>query len=187
MLYKVAAVTVGTLLLGAVALLLVWGDFQTFCHPLADRASVLGLWITLLGFAVTLFGIWRIHVVARRAIERIGTLLVVAETGKLLRLVTEAKTAGRDRQWERVLDRCQEARLVALPLAGSACLLDSEQQALRVAANELRLVSRYIEDELIPAGATATALADRKRNALDRIITNLGAIQGRLQHLSVEV
>jgi hypothetical protein len=161
--------------------------FVSFCHQWADVATVIGLAVTFIGFAITLWGLWRVRAATREAVGKIGAQLLSIETTVLLRLVTEARDAGRDGHWARAIDRCQQARLIAVPLAHNAHLLKVERDALRKMDADLRIVVQYIENKRLAPGAPAGNLPDAKKRTLDQMVTTLGNIQGRLQSAAMEV
>jgi hypothetical protein len=161
--------------------------FLSFCDRWGNAASVIGLGIALIGFAATLWSIWRIKEATRRAVRKIGMQLLSVETTILLRLITEARDAGRDRLWMRAIDRCQQARLISVTLCRSPHLLKDERDALRKADDDLRIVVQYIENNRLTVDAPASNLPDVKKRALDRMVTTLGGIQGRLQAAAMEV
>jgi hypothetical protein len=161
--------------------------FLSFFDKWGNAASVVGLGIALVGFAATLWSIWRIKEATRRAVSKIGMQLLSVETTILLRLITEARDTGRDKLWARAIDRCQQARLIAVTLCRNPHLLKSERDALRKADDDLRIVVQYIENNRLASDAPAPNLPDAKKRALDRMVTSLGSIQGRLQAAAMEV
>ncbi|HKI32073.1 MAG TPA: hypothetical protein VKA46_09405 [Gemmataceae bacterium] len=162
-------------------------SFVSFCHKWADVATIVGLAITLIGFGFTLWGLRRVRAVTREAVGKIGAQLLSVETIVLLRLVTEARDAGRDGHWPRAIDRCQQARLIAVPLSHNLRLREEERDALRKMNTNLRIVVQYIENNRLPPGSPAGNLPDAKKRTLDQMVTTLGNIQGRLQGAAMEV
>lgn len=161
--------------------------FALFFDRWGNAASVLGLGVTLIGFAATLWSVWRIKEATRRAVRNIGMQLLSVETTILLRPITEARDAGREKLWPRAIDRCQQARLIAVTLCRSPHLLKDERDALRKADDDLRIVVQYIESNRLTSDALPLNLPDAKKRALDRMVTMLGGIQGRLQASAMEV
>jgi hypothetical protein len=161
--------------------------FLSFFDRWGNAASVIGLGITLVGFAATLWSVWRIKEATRRAVIKIGMQLLSVETTILLRLIAEARDAGRDKLWARAIDRCQQARLIAVTLCRSPHLLKDEREALRKADDDLRIVVQYIENNRLTSHTAAPNLPDAKKRAMDRMVTMLGGIQGRLQATAMEV
>jgi hypothetical protein len=160
---------------------------MSFFDRWGNAASVIGLLIALVGFGATLWSVWRIKEATRGAVSKIGVQLLSLETTVLLRLITEARDAGRDGLWPRAIDRCQQARLIAVTLCHSPHLLKEERDALRKADDDLRIVVQYIENNRLLSDAPTLNLPDAKKRALDRMVTALGGIQGRLQGAAMEV
>lgn len=162
--------------------------FRTFAQDWGDVASVLGLVLTLIGFSLTLWGQWKIRKAARIVARQIAHQLAAADVGTLLRLVTEARDAGRDTRWPRMIDRCQEGRLLAVPLAHNPVLSEEERASPRQSGEDLRLVIQYIENHRLPPSAQqGKSLPDQKRRVLDGLIATVGGIKGRLQSVVLEV
>jgi hypothetical protein len=165
--------------------------FTSFCNEWGNIASVLGFVLSLLGLFISAVGFlltWRkIRRAAQEAARRVSLQLAAADVATLLRLIEGARDAARQERWERAIDRCQEARHVAMSLAYNRCLTEDESASMRVADDELRAVIQYVENRRLPEGAAAGNLPANHRRTLDRLITTLGEIKGRLQHAAPEV
>jgi hypothetical protein len=160
---------------------------MSFFDRWGNAASVVGLGIALIGFAATLWSVWRVKKDTRTVVGRVSGQLLSVEITVLLRLITDVRDAGRDGNWLRAIDRAQQARLIMVTLWHNPHLLRQEQDAFRAADDDLRLVVQYIENSRLPAGAPAENLPDPKKLALDRMVTTLGDIQGRLRGTTMEV
>jgi hypothetical protein len=154
-----------------------------FFDKWGNAASVVGFGITLIGFATT---IWAVLRVKRKVVDKIGTQLLSSQVVIIVRLINGVREAGRDNQWPRAIDRCEQARLSIAPLRGSRYLLKAEQDLIIKAADDLRIVLQYIENNRLPPDASASNLPNDKRLALDRMATDLAAIVGRLQNAAME-
>ncbi len=164
------------------------GGATSFWHDYADAATWLGLLLTLVGFGLTLLALWRVRRDTREAIAKVALHALVVDTTVILRLITEARDAGRDGNWARSLDRYQQPRIMAVALAYNNLLNSEEQTALRRTDSELRLVIQFIENSRLGFGVSPeTTLPDAKKRKIDAIITALGSIQGRLQNVAWEV
>jgi hypothetical protein len=157
-----------------------------FFHEWGDAASVVSLFITLVGFTLTLRGQWKIRQVAKETVKRVAIQLAAADVGNLLRLVTDAREAGRSAAWARAIDRCQDARLIAIPMIESPFLTGEEKTALRRASEDLRIMIQYLENNRLPPGSSPANLPDAKKRVLDRMVAAFGGIKGRLLHLALE-
>jgi hypothetical protein len=160
---------------------------MSFFDRWGNAASVVGLGIALIGFIATLWSIWRIKTYTRNVVGKIGVQLLSAEIAVLLRLISEARNAGREEQWPRAIDRCDEARLIAIRLCRSPHLLQDEQDAIRRLGDDLRVVVVYIENNRLRPGAGTGNLPNDKKRALDLMVTTVGGIQARLHGSAMEV
>jgi hypothetical protein len=160
---------------------------MSFFDKWSNAASVIGLAIAVIGFAITLWSVWRVKKYVRKVVGRIGGQLLSAEIAILLRLITDVRDAGRDRNWLRAIDRGQQARLIIVTLWHNHLLLKQEQDALRKADDDLRLVVQFIENSRLPSDPPVDNLPDPKKLSLDRMVTTLGDIKGRLQSMVMEV
>ncbi len=161
---------------------------MSFFDNWANAASVVGLGITLIGFGITLWSVSRLRKDTRTVVGRITGQLLSVEITILLRLVTDVRDAGRDGNWARALDRAQQARLIIVTLSHNPHLSTKECDDLRSADDDLRLVVQYIENSRLRLAApTGENLPDSKKRILDRMVTMLGNIQGRLRGTAMEV
>jgi hypothetical protein len=157
--------------------------------PFVDRwgnaASVAGLVLTLI--AATLWTVWRIKADTRRVVAKIGSQLLALQVSILVRLIADVRDAGRDLLWTRAIDRCQQARLIVVSLRDNPHLTRAERDAIRKADDDLRMIVQYIENNRLPPTTKSGNLPDQKKLALDRMVTLIGSIQGRLQNSAMEV
>lgn len=159
-------------------------SFTELLSAVGNVASVIALVITVIGFLLT----WgRIRRTVKQAIHRVAQQMAAADAGTVLRLVLQIREAGRQRDWRRAVDCCQEVRNVALSPSYNPCLLEEEKMALRDADETLRLVLQYIENWRLPAEAPQEDLPGEKRRTLDRLVTTLNGIKARLQNAALEV
>jgi Flp pilus assembly protein TadB len=85
----------------------------SFWSQYGNYASVLGLAVSLLGFAFT---IWQViksrkaaeeaRVIAREAINRVSSESFFTQVGTAIRLIQELRNFSRLKQWHRTIDRC---------------------------------------------------------------------------------
>jgi hypothetical protein len=92
-----------------------------------------------------------------------------------------------DKHWPRALERSKQARRIFLTLWQNPQLKEEEQARLIADADDLRLLIVYIEKYRMSDQNQNVDLPDRKRRALDSMVTMLGSIQGRLQKVAMEV
>jgi hypothetical protein len=152
--------------------------FRTFADGFGNIASVLGLLVGLVGFALTLGMLWQTQQVSRKAqqeieraardareavqqaqsqtrrsVERIGLHLLVTELESLRRGALVVRVEGVARHWEKAVAHCQEAKLLATTVVGNPHLTESEKESLKGAADALRKIQAYIEKNFLRAAA----------------------------------
>lgn len=191
------ALVVGAVILSvAIAVAIIFRE-----GTLGNVASIVGLTVSVLGFAVT---IWTVRDArqqikdasdraenamaqtradARRAVERIAGQLLAADCANLRGGVEDLRQAAQDTKWPRAMYRCQECRPVAIRLARDSHLTGDEGSALRAAADDLRLIRRFLE-KYRSAGESGL-LQEGHVQSLDRMIGLLSEIQARLHHESL--
>ncbi len=160
---------------------------DSFFDRWGNTASVLGFSISLISLAIALWSFFRVRAVAGRTVGRIGSHLLSVEIMSLSSLITEVLDAERDKQWLRAIERSRQARHAFLRLWQNPQLMEEEQTKLATAADDLRMLINYIEENRMPPDAPAESLPARQRRILDMMVTTLGGIQGRLQNLAMEV
>ncbi len=97
-------------------------EVAAFCDRFGNRASVAGLLVSLIGFALTLWTVYETQRASRAAQEKIrqevtaaqqetretvakiGLQLLHAESEATLRLITEVRRASREQQWLRAAE-----------------------------------------------------------------------------------
>jgi hypothetical protein len=182
---------------------LYWPEVYTYCVTMADAYSVFGFALGFLGFAITIATLLDIRQISQRAreetrrdvrtaVERVALSLLAAETGTLLRIVSEIRTASRAGRWEEAFVLCREARLAADLSLGNPLLLDAERQGIRTGGLDLRQVLRYIETRRLGAlprdqAPPVQPLPAMHIGKLDALASALGEIQARLRQQALEV
>jgi hypothetical protein len=159
----------------------------SFFDKWGNAASVIGLGISVVGFVATLLSIWLVKERVRKILARTSGQLLAVDIVILMRLVTDIRDAGRDRRWERAIDRGQQARHIAIAIRHNPQLLLEEKNGLDGTAEDLRQVIQYIENNRLDEGDETENLPDEKKRTLDRMVVILGNIQGRLQRSALEV
>jgi len=105
----------------------------------------------------------------------------------LSNLIDQVLEATGDKHWPHALARSKQARRSFFTLSQNPQLKEEEQARLIADADDLRLLIIYIEKYRISGENQNVDLPDRKRRALDTMMTTLGSIQGRLQKVAMEV
>ena len=151
-------------------------ELSAFCDRFGNAASVAGLLVSLIGFALTLWTVYETQRASRAAQEKIreevtaaqqetretvakiGLQLLHAESDSTLRLITEVRRASREQQWLRAAEKCQEAKQAAIHLTANPHLTPEEKRALREGADNLQLILEFIEkNRLGPSPAQGLA------------------------------
>jgi hypothetical protein len=164
----------------------------SFWSQYGNYASVVGLIVSVLGFAFT---IWQViksrkvaeeaKVIAREAINRISTHLFFTQVTTAIKLIQELRNFSRLKQWHRAIDRCEEVRILLADFAVDPRLLYDEQQEVSIAVDDLTLVMQHLEN----------IIRDKKINelepgmviTLDKLLSRLSRINGRIKVMSLEV
>ena len=179
-----------------------WSDWA------ANVATVLGLLVSMIGFALTILtmldtqqisreaqrrieeagrhtqeAVERAQQETRQAIQSIGVQLRSADCGALGRWVRDLRQAAFDAQWHRALYRAQEGQWLALRLSHDKSLLREEIEELRAAAERLLEIQRFIEKNRLPD--QPGGLNSAQIGHLDNFIRLPGIIEGRLLHQSM--
>jgi hypothetical protein len=186
--------------LALVSLLLVFAfhdDTRPFVDPIANHASVLGLAVSVVGFALTVWTILDTMRASREAILeakketknlllRIRGQLMGETCDQAFYFATGARQAVREGAWRRAAEQCQDARQLSARLLHFRELTPAERTAIRDLMEDLKTAVAFIEKNRLkdnpPAGLPADKLAP-----LDSLIDELGQIRSRLQQRLLEV
>jgi hypothetical protein len=164
-------------------------DFWQFCSEYGNVASIIGLAITLAGFAVTWIGIKRATDNARRQIAetlgRIAFQTLAADIDRVIRYIGMARSFGRGGLWHTALDKLNEATLALRQLSGNPHQSPAEKSAIELAVQDLIGVARLVEKDKLRKDATPR-FADKTVAALDAVVESLGRIQSRLANVTLE-
>jgi hypothetical protein len=160
--------------------------FVSFCHQWADVATIVGLLITLGGFIWTLIQLWRIKSVVRGTVKRVALQIAATELGTILRLSTGVREADSQGQRELALYQCREASFAAQALSHNSHLAHDQRNTLREVAQDLHLIVQHMLRGR-QQGATLNPLSDYQAGRLERTISKLSDMNGRLRSSALEV
>ncbi len=164
-------------------------DFWQFCDRYGNAASVIGLVITFVGFAVTWLRIKRAADEAQRqvaaALSHIAYQTLATDIERVIRYIGGARSLGRGGLWHTALDRLNEATLAVRQLSGNPQLAPAEKSAVELAVQDLIGVARAVEKDKLRKDATPR-FAEPTVAALDAVVESLGRIQTRLTNLALE-
>ncbi|MGE0823337.1 MAG: hypothetical protein AB7G75_15875 [Candidatus Binatia bacterium] len=173
-----------------------WSDlfswFSAFATQYGDRASVLGTVLTLFGFVLTLWQVIRTRKaaeqarqLAKAALDRVTSGLLVGQVSDGLRLATDLAEACRSEQWGRAIDRCGQLRILVASIAESPALRLEESNSITATLDDLKSILRRLEEK--EKGEKSSPLSIKMRNALDDLAAFLGRLDGRLKGAALEI
>lgn len=125
-------------------------------HRINEYSDVIGLLITLVGFAVTIFTLWRSRRVAEAALEiargvrdDLKKVETVAEFATVIASMEEIKRLHRKGERDGLPERYSQLRRSLITLKGAKALLtDDEQTSLQQAISQFAGFERQIEKAL---------------------------------------
>ena len=165
---------------------------ETSLSTYGDLASVVGLILTLVGFAFTLWKIIQTRRateeairIAKGAIAQVSTRLFSNQIADGIRLSSELRNTCRMRQWERAIDRCEQLRRLLASVVEDSNIRPDEGDDISVAIDDLGLILRRLEE--ITRGGRATSLSPNMREALDTLTITLERLDGRLKNAALEI
>jgi hypothetical protein len=145
-----------------------WGTLLEWIgsNRIGDLASILGIIIALVGFAVTVTNVIKSKNAARRAEEAARTvretirlLDTVIDFSTAISLLEEIKRLHRTRQWALVPDRCATIRKLLVTLRASYDGLSDHQQTTIQSAIANLVALQIIRDRLDAQSFDHVALA----------------------------
>ncbi|MCI0462619.1 MAG: hypothetical protein L0Z62_37185 [Gemmataceae bacterium] len=182
--------------------------FHEATRPFADlygnHASVLGLGVSVIGFALTVWTVLetlRVTTDARKAIKQ-EAARARAETRSLLAnirlkslgdtcdqalfVAAEAENAISNATWPRAAERCEDIRRLTLRLLTFPELTQEEQAVFRTGVEDLKTVVSFIKRNRLRQGAPTT-LPEEKAAPLTSLRDELDTLRTRLHHQLFEV
>ena len=169
--------------------LLVWEPLLT---AYGNLASIVGLILTIMGFAFTAWKIIQTRRsaeeatrIAKGAIAQISTRLFSNQIADGVRLASELKNTCRMEQWERAIDRCEQLRLLLASVVEDRNIRPDESNYISVAIDDLGLILRRLEG--MTREGSATSLTPNMQKVLDTLTITLGRLDGRLKNAALEI
>jgi hypothetical protein len=165
--------------------------FQSFSSTYGDRASVIGLCLSFVGFVITIWGVWRSKSAAERAEEaashvRDGLmhLDMVAECASAMTIMEEIKRLQREDAWRVIPDRYSILRqkLIRIKTSSGGLTADDKHKLTEV-LSELADIEHRVEKAIrrntIPANPDK--LSQVVSTQMDQIVAILAALQTQLR------
>lgn len=175
--------------------------FPEATRPLADlygnHASVLGLLVSVIGFALTVWTVLEAQKAirqeaakARKETRKLLANIRVKSLGdtcdQALFVAAEAKNAISTLSWQRAAERCEDARRLTLRLLAFPELTQEEQTVFRTVVEDLKAAVSFIERNRLKPNAPTTMPAD-KAAPLNSLRDELDKLRTRLHHQLFEV
>lgn len=162
-----------------------WSYLTRHLGWFADWASLLGLGLSLVGFALTIRYVRKTRREVHAALRRIGDRLFEDDLALSLKLVGEAQDASRSEQWTRAVDRCILATTHLTRLGRNPRLDATEKDQLVQILGDLRIITQAFDR--LDAGVRKKKLTPNESKKMREMIVHLGVIQGRLREKDLEV
>jgi hypothetical protein len=191
------------IVIAGVLILVYHDETKAIIDQYANLASVLGLFVSLVGFILTVSAVFETLRVSKQARQEIQKAAAEARKETKLTLdkirlrmmedtcehaflaASDARKAIRSSDWLRAIERCQEARRLASRLVAFGDLTEIERTLIRKAIDELKATISFIErNRLKPE--PAQGLPDKALQPIDSLIDELDKVRGRLQHKVLE-
>lgn len=156
-----------------------------FREHYGDIASVLGLVVTFVGFAVTIHGVRRARRVAEEALARIKAQLFAENVSVALQTVRQIDSACRSFRWDDVQDRCDDARVALSQLGANQRLLADEVTLVRATLNDLGDLLAHVQK--LRKASAEKSVPPRFSRRLHNVIAMLGKAQEGRRSETLEV
>jgi uncharacterized membrane protein len=179
-------------------------ETKPFVDFYANHFSVLGFFVSIVGFILTVAAVFETLRVSKKGQEEIQTAAREAreETRELLAKIrlkimedvcdqtysfaTEARHAIRTGSWLRVVERCHDARQLALRLLTFRDLADVERDVLLAVVDGLKTTVAFIERNRLKDDAPS-GMPEDKLQPIDSLIDVLEKVRSRLQQQVLEI
>lgn len=149
-----------------------------------DIASVAGLLITIVGFAVTIWNVTKTRKAVDEGLARIKSQVDLSDITQALQVMRTLDSDCRDRVWVSAVKRADEARTLLARLAANPRLTRPEVLDLKATPDHLKALMTAIQRLRREGGLND--LQTVHLNRLHAIVIKLGEILGRLQNLALE-
>jgi AraC-like DNA-binding protein len=119
-------------------------------------------------------------------VKRVALQMAATELGTILRLATGVREADSQGQRELALYQCREASFAAQALSHNSHLADDQRSTLREVAQDLHLIVQHMLRGR-QQGAALNPLSDYQAGRLERTISKLSDMNGRILSSALEV
>jgi len=154
----------------------------SFVDTWGNSASVVGFFITIIGFIITWIMQRNIRLEIKKSLQKVARQVIQSSLDQLQSKLKMVKENVAIPSWQRALDCCNEARDIALRTLGNPHLNQAEIAGMRSHADDLAQIRDYIRaNKLVP---DAPPVFQKKKNdALEAMITFVTTVQVRLDAL----
>jgi hypothetical protein len=202
----VALIVLSTaLIVGGALTFVYWEECKPFIDAYANHASVLGFFVSVVGFILTVWAVFETLRVSTKAQIAVQEAVIEArqETRLLLDKIrsrmmedtceqaflfaSKARYAIRSSSWLRAAERCDDARQLTARMLTFPDLTETERVALRAIIEDLKTTIAFIERYRLKKKDAPAGMPDEKRQSVDSLIDELEKIRARLQQRILEV
>jgi len=195
--------SVAILVTGVLALVYL-DESKPYIDRYANHAGVLGLFVSVIGFGLTVWTVFetlRVSTKAQREIQaavgdarketkeflgKIRIKMMEDTCDQAYSFAAEARHAIRTGSWLRAVEKCHDARQLGLRLLTFRELLETERVAIRVVVNDLKTTIAFIERNRLKDDAPA-GMPDDKLKPVDSLVDELEKVRSRLQQQFLEI
>lgn len=179
-------------------------------YSLELKLAIIGIAVSAGGSLLTLAGLVATFVqakrsataaeeaaeIAKRSLSEVRGRVLHIEVGAAHRLAVDLRAAGRDGNWNKTLDRCDQLRSKLAVFVADDLLSSDEQDTVLSAIDDMDLVARAVERYLevkaepqLPAPKMAgkiVPISSQGRDSLDTLVRFLAILEGRLRRSALE-
>lgn len=166
-------------------------DWTFIKKEYGNIASTIGLFVSIVGFIVTVYKVRKVRKAAEKAQEivretlsRVGHQLISTQINTAVRIGQEIGNSCRSQQWNRAIDRCEQLRILLANQVEDSRLKDSEYHFIKAAIDDLSLIMQELEK--IERQEGTLELPPREMESLNKIVIHLSRIDGRLRNKMLE-
>ena len=157
-----------------------------------DLASVVGLLVTLGGFAATIKKVRQAQkaaedakTAAQEALIRIKAQVLVDEVAQCLQFARTIDRSCRAHQWDDAVEACDEVRTLLAKISEHEVIKIDEKESINTFVDQFGSLIEYLVQ--IKKDTPDANVTKPKSRQLHALITFLGRLQGRLRTQSLEV
>jgi hypothetical protein len=136
-------------------------EFEAFATRWADVSSIIGLFLTIVGFGITIFGVWRskgaaeqARQAAQAARDSIASYDAVADLAAAMAIMDEIKRLQRHAVWPALPDRYSDLRRRLITIRESEIgFSDEHRRSLQLAIEQFTDLEQIVERAITSRGS----------------------------------